>query len=220
MSLDDCCILNHIPFSENIDYLSKNHISDYHLYMCWKQNNSVSIRSKEDISATIPLTISRRLENISWRRWVKQQQLLTEVSPAIINWNKYQDVTWLYGPKFTTSCPYDVENSNELQQLTQKNLQKWDSADDMDSDDLASLRLGSSMTFECDSIPSDNMDSDDDDDDLAYAHLKPVLKQRSHPFAPAPSPRKKLVKFSYVINSREYANGLLFDYYFLDTSCL
>lgn len=219
MSMDDCCILHRFPFSENVDYLSKNNIPEYHLYMCWKQNNSMAVRSKEDISATIPLTISRRLENTSWRRWVKQQKLLPEISPAAINWNKYQDVTWLYGPKYTTSCPYETDNDAEGQRLTQSNLHKWDTADDMDSDDLASLRLTSSMTFECDSIPSDHTDSDDEEE-LSYAHLKPVLKQRSHPFAPASSPRKKLVKFSYVINSREYANGLLFDYYFLDTSCL
>lgn len=265
--MDDSCIHHTVPFSENVDYLSSNYISDYHLYVCWKQNNTISIKAhKEDISLTIPLTISRRLENTSWRRWVKQQKLLTEILPAAINWNKYQDVTWLYGPKYTSPCPYgddaelrsscknqngpelsngandthmhgdsyagaannqsntcqnsaDQNNTNSAcLELTQSNLRKWTDAPDVDSDDSASLRLASSMSFGSDSIPSDGY-SDDEDDMNDYSHIKPALKQRSNPFV-RNSKSKKLVKFSYVINSREYSNGLLFDYYFLDTLCL
>lgn len=270
--MDDSCIHHTVPFSENVDYLSNNYISDYHLYVCWKQNNTISIKAhKEDISLTIPLTISRRLENTSWRRWVKQQKLLTEILPAAINWNKYQDVTWLYGPKYTSPCPYgedhehksnsksksnnkskskktchesysDVDNdiqmhdgtnydasvdaanpqnsqnNNSCLELTQSNLRKWTDAPEVDSDDSASLRLASSMSFGSESIPSDGY-SDDEDDMNDYSNIKPVLKQRSNPFV-RNSKSKKLVKFNYVINSREYSNGLLFDYYFLDTLCL
>lgn len=220
--MDDSCIHHRIPFTENVDYLSSNYISDYHLYVCWKQNNTISIKAhKEDISVTIPLTISRRLENTSWRRWVKQQKNLSEILPATINWNKYQDVTWLYGPKYTNVCPYEAPSHKNSIELTQSNLQKWDCADvDMDSDDSVSLRLSSLMSFASDSIPSEADDDSDDEDFSEYSHIKPVLKQKSNPFAPTPKPRRKLVKFSYVINSREYANGLLFDYYFLDTLCL
>lgn len=278
--MDDSCIHHTVPFSENVDYLSSNYISDYHLYVCWKQNNTISIKAhKEDISLTIPLTISRRLENTSWRRWVKQQKLLTEILPAAINWNKYQDVTWLYGPKYTSPCPYDQQSTQSSQcmngestntqnrndqnkrksiknnqdssdsnidtymhdcegnndsanisqkhnqnenntclELTQSNLRKWNDAPDVDSDDSASIRLASSMSFGSDSIPSDGY-SDDEDEMDGYSHIKPVLKQRSNPFV-RNSKSKKLVKFSYVINSREYSNGLSFDYYFLDTLCL
>lgn len=255
--MDDSCLHHTVPFSENVDYLSNNSISNYHLYLCWKQNNSISIKAhKEDISVTIPLTISRRLENTSWRRWVKQQKVLSEVLPAIINWNKYQDVTWLYGPKYTSSCPYESNGDSESKrfsqdtdmnknicvqnvhnrsadsldsssakaaeirdasftELTHSNLRKWSEAPEADSDDLVSFGLTSSMSFK-----SELMDEDsDDENDMSYSHLKPVLKQRSSPFAQN-SRHKKQVKFNYVINSREYSNGLLFDYYFLDALCL
>lgn len=253
--MDDSYIHHIVPFSENVDYLSSNYISDYHLYICWRQNNSISINAhKEDISVTIPLTISRRLENISWRRLAKQQRVLSEILPSVINWNKHQDVTWLYGPKYTSRCPYENDNTTNdnssncindntcaglrdvydsddcavenddvsadgtCLELTRGNLHKWNDIN-VDSDDSASFRLTSSMTFETESIASDNESDDNIDAINDYCHLKPVLKQRSNPFVPS-SKSKKQVKFSYVINSREYSNELLYDYYFLDTLCL
>ncbi|KAL7911684.1 hypothetical protein GGI35DRAFT_468169 [Trichoderma velutinum] len=39
-----------------------------------------------------------RLENASWRAWLKVKNNLKTVSPEIINWLKDHDVTWLYGP--------------------------------------------------------------------------------------------------------------------------
>ncbi|KAK4938603.1 protein phosphatase regulator [Elasticomyces elasticus] len=39
-----------------------------------------------------------RLENASWRSWVKAKNQLKTVSPETLNWLKDCDVTWLYGP--------------------------------------------------------------------------------------------------------------------------
>jgi hypothetical protein len=41
---------------------------------------------------------SARLENASWRTWVKSKNNLKTVSPETLNWLKDCDVTWLYGP--------------------------------------------------------------------------------------------------------------------------
>ena len=39
-----------------------------------------------------------RLENASWRSWMKAKNHLRTVSPETLNWFKDCDVTWLYGP--------------------------------------------------------------------------------------------------------------------------
>ncbi|KAH6953888.1 hypothetical protein BKA56DRAFT_638212 [Ilyonectria sp. MPI-CAGE-AT-0026] len=41
---------------------------------------------------------SSRLENASWRAWIKCKYKLKTVSPETLNWFKDCDVTWLYGP--------------------------------------------------------------------------------------------------------------------------
>ncbi|KAH7326508.1 HEX2 protein-like protein [Stachybotrys elegans] len=41
---------------------------------------------------------SARLENASWRTWVKAKNNLKTISPEELNWLKDCDVTWLYGP--------------------------------------------------------------------------------------------------------------------------
>jgi len=41
---------------------------------------------------------SERLENASWRTWMKSKNNLRTISPETLNWLKECDVTWLYGP--------------------------------------------------------------------------------------------------------------------------
>ncbi|KAF7559698.1 hypothetical protein G7046_g4453 [Stylonectria norvegica] len=41
---------------------------------------------------------SARLENASWRTWMKAKNNLRTISPESLNWLKDCDVTWLYGP--------------------------------------------------------------------------------------------------------------------------
>ncbi|KAL3427237.1 protein phosphatase type 1 complex subunit Hex2/Reg1 [Phlyctema vagabunda] len=47
-----------------------------------------------------------RLENASWRLWVKTKSRLKTIPPETINWLKEHDVTWLYGPLLNsdTAC--------------------------------------------------------------------------------------------------------------------
>lgn len=88
-------INNNYSFKENIDYLSNEiYISNGLLIKCWKQ-------CKYDISILIPSTVSRRLENISWRRLYKNLNNLPEINPKLINWYKDHDINWCYGPKYT-----------------------------------------------------------------------------------------------------------------------
>ncbi|KAK2021308.1 protein phosphatase type 1 complex subunit Hex2/Reg1 [Colletotrichum zoysiae] len=73
--------------SRHVDYLSHN----------WKE---------EDIWSSWKFIVSRRseysnaarLENASWRTWMKAKNKLKTVSPETLNWLKDCDVTWLYGP--------------------------------------------------------------------------------------------------------------------------
>lgn len=59
------------------------------------------------------LTNATRLENASWRSWMKAQNHLKTVSPEKLNWLKDCDVTWLYGPLQTnTSLPQSTGNTS------------------------------------------------------------------------------------------------------------
>ncbi|KAI1618077.1 hypothetical protein EDD37DRAFT_646893 [Exophiala viscosa] len=54
-----------------------------------------------------------RLENASWRSWVKAKNQLKTVSPETLNWLKDCDVTWLYGPlQQTKAIPISFEKSS------------------------------------------------------------------------------------------------------------
>lgn len=129
------------------------------------------------------------------------------MSPASINWNKTQDITWLYGPKFE---PYDFW-PDQTPSLTTDNLQKMEANNhDSDIDDVSSMGLVSSMSFDDVSL----INTDGETEDYELYELKLALR-RSHMYG-----HKKLVKFSYIVNSREFINGILFDYDFLDTLCL
>lgn len=216
--MDDSCIRPTFPYVENVDYMSKNYISQYHLSVCWRQNNSVTIKTHlDDICLTIPSTISRRLENIAWRRWFKQLQNLDEVSPAKINWNKCQDITWLYGPKYLGESQFDLISSP----LTTHNLSKLDYNDYPELElDVSSVESGAcSINFDDISLISSLDDAEETED----FHLKPALKpscSNLHSLAGPKNTKRKLVKFSYIVNSREFINDILFDYDFLDTLCL
>ncbi|CAG9940601.1 unnamed protein product [Clonostachys rosea f. rosea IK726] len=80
--------------SRHVDYLSHE----------WKE---------EDIWSSWRYIVTRRgefehsgrLENASWRTWMKVKYKLKAVSPETINWLKDCDVTWLYGPLQSRTKP-------------------------------------------------------------------------------------------------------------------
>ncbi|KAH9909393.1 protein phosphatase type 1 complex subunit Hex2/Reg1 [Xylariomycetidae sp. FL2044] len=82
---DDTAVKHH-P-TQHVDYLSHN----------WKEEDIWSswryIVSKRTEYSNAP-----RLENASWRTWMKAKYRLKTVSPETLNWLKDCDVTWLYGP--------------------------------------------------------------------------------------------------------------------------
>ncbi|KAI2629046.1 hypothetical protein GGS21DRAFT_527198 [Xylaria nigripes] len=88
---DDSAVKHH-P-TQHVDYLSHN----------WKEEDIWSswryIITKRREFANAP-----RLENASWRSWVKAKYGLKTVSPETLNWLKDCDVTWLYGPLQTRQC--------------------------------------------------------------------------------------------------------------------
>lgn len=188
-------------FTQNIDYMTKLTINEYNLHQCWKRNNSLSVKSQQDdISLVIPSSVSRRLENACWRRWYKQMKQLPEVSPSCINWNKDEDITWLYGPKF------DSDNFNPgTDNLSSSACESADSHAKCDSRNSSVSSLSSTSSLR--TMESDiSMDYDCPQD----PRVKTASKTK--PF--------KKVKFNYIITSREIINGMSIDYGFLDEMCL
>ncbi|KAH9205177.1 hypothetical protein DL95DRAFT_492342 [Leptodontidium sp. 2 PMI_412] len=73
--------------SRHVDYLS-HHWREEDIWSSWK--HIVSKRGEYRNSA--------RLENASWRAWMKSKNKLNTVSPDTLDWLKDGDITWLYGP--------------------------------------------------------------------------------------------------------------------------
>ncbi|CAK7232790.1 protein phosphatase regulator [Sporothrix bragantina] len=92
--------------SRHVDYLSHN----------WKEED-IWESWKYIVSRRGDYSNSARLENASWRTWMKSKNKLKTVSPETLNWLKDCDVTWLYGPLQTghvTLVPGQVADSVEL----------------------------------------------------------------------------------------------------------
>lgn len=201
--MDDCFLRAAPRSTENIDYMSKRPIPETHLYFCWRQNNLIAIKSEyDDISFTIPSTNSKRLENVTWRRWYKDLLGLDEVAPSEINWDKSHDITWLYGPK------YEDEVSQEVEESLTPHLKKLDFTCDSDAELVSSCQLGRSL-MNFDEVSS--VESDEEEASLKLAMRRDLR-------GPAGSGKK--VKFNYIVSSREFVNGVVFDYDFLDPLCL
>ncbi|KAI5466624.1 hypothetical protein BGZ63DRAFT_2871 [Mariannaea sp. PMI_226] len=73
--------------SRQVDYLSH----DWKEEDIWSSWRYIVTRRGE-------FSNSARLENASWRTWMKAKNNLKTVSPETLNWLKDCDVTWLYGP--------------------------------------------------------------------------------------------------------------------------
>ncbi|PHH70334.1 hypothetical protein CDD82_7202 [Ophiocordyceps australis] len=73
--------------SRQVDYLSH----DWREEDIWSSWRYIISRREE-------FPNSRRLENASWRTWMKARNNLKTISPEELNWLKDCDVTWLYGP--------------------------------------------------------------------------------------------------------------------------
>ncbi|CAK7900990.1 hypothetical protein CAAN1_11S00826 [[Candida] anglica] len=220
--MDDLSCLEVRPtFSQNIDYLAPD-VPTYNLYRCWRQNNSKSIKShQDDISLIIPSTISKRLENVCWRRWFKEIKQLPEISPDNINWYKDQDITWLYGPKFVDGSTFEVTHPSKPL-LTKENLARSEAIDIVSptistrEHQVSEYSLSSSIESDYsleDNASTSSLESDSHDiDHHIHGSLKPALKSSRS--------KSKRVKFNHIVNSREIVNGMSFDYDFLDHHCL
>uniref|UniRef100_A0A0L0P1R8 Uncharacterized protein n=1 Tax=Candidozyma auris TaxID=498019 RepID=A0A0L0P1R8_CANAR len=214
--MDDLHLVSRPVFRENIDYMTKRHILPLQLHVCWKENNLTKVKSaSDDISWQIPSTNSKRLENISWRRWYKDLLCLGEVAPSEINWDKCHDITWLYGPK------YIVEGEFSIKEATREEFCKKDTSScvfDSDNELVSSVQLGASlMTFELEDEESEQEEESDEEEDEQVFELRLALRSAHAHSSPRP---RRLVKFNYIVNSREFVNGMSFDYDFLDPSIL
>ncbi len=97
---DDSCLLQ--PESQvHVDYFSHN----------WKEADLVAswrTLTSSKASPAQPENV-QRLENASWRTWMKSKFHLGTIPPEAVNWSKDADITWLYGPLY--SCDALLEDS-------------------------------------------------------------------------------------------------------------
>lgn len=147
-----------------IDYFQFD-FTELELHNSWKVVHSGSINK-----CFIPhSTDIARLENLSWRKWTKLKYNLEEVSPAMVDWNKECDITWLYGPLVrsdgNSEC-FGFESSPA--HLT--NVRRSTSVCSISStSSVDSLPLYSDVSDE------ESLDGDDDNDS---GFIKPILKHR------------------------------------------
>ncbi|KAK3362102.1 hypothetical protein B0T24DRAFT_104361 [Lasiosphaeria ovina] len=87
--------------SRHVDYLSHN----------WREEDIWS-SWKHIVSRRGDYSNSARLENASWRTWMKSKNKLSTVSPETLNWLKDCDVTWLYGPLQTGTANLHTKHMN------------------------------------------------------------------------------------------------------------
>ncbi|KAK1248162.1 hypothetical protein MKX08_006382 [Trichoderma sp. CBMAI-0020] len=88
---------------QNVDYLSQDWKKE-DIWLSWRY-----ITSNRDQFGN-----SARLENASWRNWIKVKNNLKTISPDNLNWLKDCDTTWLYGPlpcSSKTANPSGTEGS-------------------------------------------------------------------------------------------------------------
>ncbi|XXG94617.1 hypothetical protein Hte_000874 [Hypoxylon texense] len=102
---DDTAVARH-P-TQHVDYLSHE----------WRE---------EDIWSSWRYIVSKRgeyingprLENASWRTWMKAKYKLKTVTPETLNWLKDCDVTWLYGPLQTRQGELFSNDTHESSTLS------------------------------------------------------------------------------------------------------
>ncbi|KAG6012749.1 hypothetical protein E4U54_007316 [Claviceps lovelessii] len=99
--------------SQQVDYLSHD----------WKEEDIWS-SWRYIISKRGEYANSARLENASWRTWMKARSNLKTISPEELNWLKDCDVTWLYGPLQCGSKSFNNPTGTEPSSVT---LSKSDS---------------------------------------------------------------------------------------------
>ncbi|KAI8952124.1 hypothetical protein F4801DRAFT_241894 [Xylaria longipes] len=112
---EDDTAVKHRP-THHVDYLSHNWREE-DIWSSWRY-----IISKRGDFANAP-----RLENASWRTWMKAKYRLKTVSPETLNWLKDCDVTWLYGPLQTGQCtmfPNSAEQSSSTLSRTDSFVHK------------------------------------------------------------------------------------------------
>ncbi|KAI1818436.1 hypothetical protein GGS20DRAFT_581545 [Poronia punctata] len=108
---EDDTAVEHHP-TQHVDYLSH----DWREEDIWSSWRYITTRRREFVNAP-------RLENASWRTWMKAKFRLKTVSPETLNWLKDCDVTWLYGPLQTRETTMLDNNADR----TDSNLSRSDS---------------------------------------------------------------------------------------------
>ncbi|KAK4230939.1 hypothetical protein QBC38DRAFT_531519 [Podospora fimiseda] len=96
--------------SRHVDYLSHN----------WREEDIWS-SWKHIVSRRGDYSNSARLENASWRTWMKAKNNLSTVSPETLNWLKDCDVTWLYGPLQTGQSTMNPTSRDSNSRLSKSN---------------------------------------------------------------------------------------------------
>ncbi|KAL6898785.1 HET domain-containing protein [Trichoderma evansii] len=89
-------------FPDDQNYTEASHIKSDNIAVSNTPSGQSSWRYMT--SKRIQFTNSARLENASWRAWIKLKNHLRTITPKELKWLKDYDVTWLYGPLIHYSC--------------------------------------------------------------------------------------------------------------------
>ncbi|GME69724.1 unnamed protein product [[Candida] boidinii] len=173
-----------------VDYFSYD-LTEDQLFRCWRAvhlnnfmkpyelTNICSLRNLnqfdysfnrvEDIMLLLPCTSSIRLENASWRGWMKKMKKIPELEPTKINWHKENDITWLYGPLITEneeshlnspSKAYFKKDELSLRNLKQKLLAQQQFPAQLEKEQRSIIPT----PVQTETVVIDDMDTSDDDD--------------------------------------------------------
>lgn len=199
-------------------------VSLYDLYQCWRRIKLSTAKTCEAQDALIAPWESKRLENICWRRWCRDTNLLSVIPPSRINWRKEEDITALYGPKFgeteieckpVASGGIDIPRSaaavhaaREDEEYLSSLVESGETGFLMGSRDSLTSVESSTYSFGVRAKRARGPASPG----YHSGSLKLALRT-------APGVRKN-VSFNYIVNSREYVNGMSFDYDFFDRACI
>lgn len=217
-SSDDLKIGQSYP-TQNIDFLDEPND-----YLNTSSNLQMTIKNCKDNSA-----LSIRLRNACWRRIHQNLHNTERCSPSIINWNKVEDITWLYGARFIAN-EWIASDKVEETYFDEISID-----DEVETDDYNNLGYDSSCASSIISACDDTSSLSSYDS----GYVTDYPKQRTIPIS---QPKRRVnfygdeeeciyqkksnmrtsggnlkkVSLNYIISVREIINGRVCDYDFLE----
>lgn len=201
MSVDDLLLVQTLHSARAVDYFLEL-LSLLQYFQCWRATRLPAVR--QPFAQQFPLTLTRRLENVVWRKWFKDKNQLGELCPHAINWYKENDITCIYGPVFS------AREEPQLKRCMSSELVR---SELMESECLVFSLGPAEETFTPSSLPSPY------DSVGPFKAPRSILKGRVL-LRRLSSPESRNILFNYVVSKREIINLQHYDYAYLDYDML